>query len=1009
MVFGALWMTTAMVTVPAGIAQTTTQQPGESVPAAAPVKSDSAPSEHKPPVQHGATSQATSPAVPRTKSDAEQMLAAYAGQKVAAVELAGRPDLDDRWLLPLIEQHAGEPFDRDKVQRTVAAIKATGKFKDVQLNVIPDVDGVRILLVLQPGLYFALYEFPGAKGFPYSRLLQVANYPPDGPYTSHDVKTATESLVKFFQQNGYFLAKVTPHIEPDAARGIVNVTFETVLGKHARFGAVNLESATPEQTALLQAKLKSKMARLRSSAIREGKTYTLKTIQNATVYMQNALVKQDRLGAQVQMIGAEYDPATNRANISFHVVAGPLVRVEVTGAHVWKATQRKLLPLYQQVGVDDELVQEGRRNLISHFESKGFFDAAVEANVSKQGSGETIQYKITKGSKHKVASVSIAGNKTLGDKQLLPHVAVEKAKYFSRGLYSDKLLRSSASNLEATYRAEGFSDVKVTPKVEGKGGNIDVTFQVDEGPRDVVRELKLVGNDTMPIEKLLPKGLKLVAGQPYSQSKANDDRRDITVKYLESGYLTASFRETVATVPGEPHGLVVTYEIHEGPRVTTTSVITLGRLHTQQRLIDRAVRINVNAPLTTGDLLSAESRLYAPGIFDWAEVSPRRQITTQTEEDVLVKLHEARRNTLTYGFGFEVIRRGGSLPSGTVAVPGLPPVGVPSTFTTSEATFWGPRGSAQYTRRNIFGLAESLSVGTLDGRLLQRVTANFQNPSFLRTSFASNLNGSFEHNSENPIYSDRIELVGFQLQKPLDHKKKQNLNLRYSYSWTQITNLLIPQLIPQKSDLDVRLSTVSATYSHDTRDNSLDATRGVYQSVETDLNPQVLGSSVSFIKILAQEANYKKLGHQVVWANSLRVGFDEPFAGSHVPLSQEFFSGGGSTIRGFPLDGAGPQRPVQLTNNLTINVPEGGNQLLIVNSEFRIPLPIYKGLGMATFYDGGNVFTNIGFHGEYTNTLGGGLRYATPVGPIRIDIGYNLNSPRGVSATNFFVTLGQAF
>jgi outer membrane protein assembly factor BamA len=1005
-------MATAMATIPAGFAQTTTQSPGESAPASPPVKSDAAPSTYKPPVQHGSTS----PAVPRAKSDTEQMLAAYAGQKISSVELAGRPGLDDPDLLPLLEQRAGEPFDRDKVVRTVAALKATGKFDDVQLDVIPDVDGVRILLVLQPGYYFALYEFPGAKGFPYSRLLQVANYPPDGPYTSHDVTVASESLNKFLQQNGYFLAKVTPHIEPDPAHRIVNVTFDIVLGKHARFGSVSLEGANPEQTALLQAKLKTKIARLRSSAIRQGRPYVLKTIQNATVYMQNALVKQDHLGAQVQMVGAEYNPLTNLANISFHVVAGPLVRVQVTGAHVWKATQRKLLPLYQQVGVDEELVQEGRRNLISHFESKGFFDAAVEATTSQQGTAETIQYKITRGVKHKVATVSIDGNQTLGDPQLLSHVAVQKAKFFSRGLYSDKLLRSSAKNLEATYRAEGFSDVKVTPKVEGKGGNIDVTFQVNEGPRDVVRELKVVGNGTMTLSQLVPKGLKLATGQPYSQSKADDDRRDITVKYLESGYLTSSFRETVATVPGDSHGLIVTYEIYEGPRVTTSSVITLGRLHTQQSFINRAASFKLNAPLTTGDMLTAESRLYHPGIFDWAEVTPRRQITTQTEEDVLVKLHEAHRNTLIYGIGFEIINRGGSLPSGTVALPGLPPVGVSSSFVTSEKTFWGPRGSVEYTRRNIFGLAESLTLATLDGRLLQRVTANFQNPSFLRTSFASNLNASFEHNSENPIYADRIELAGFQLQKPLDHKKKQNLNLRYSYSWTQITNLIIPQLIPNASDLNVRLSTLSATYSHDTRDNSLDAKRGVYQSVEADFNPRELGSSVNFTKILAQEANYRKLWGNVVWANSVRVGFEEPFAGSQVPLSQEFFSGGGSTIRGFPLDGAGPQRtitacgnPVAMTNCSNITVPEGGNQLFIVNSEFRIPLPIYKGLGAAGFYDGGNVFTNIGFHGEYTNTVGGGVRYATPVGPIRFDIGYNLNAPRGISATNFFVTLGQAF
>jgi outer membrane protein assembly factor BamA len=316
-------------------------------------------------------------------------------------------------------------------------------------------------------------------------------------------------------------------------------------------------------------------------------------------------------------------------------------------------------------------------------------------------------------------------------------------------------------------------------------------------------------------------------------------------------------------------------------------------------------------------------------------------------------------------------------------------------------------------------MAESLTLGSLAGRLVQRASANFQNPSFRGTSFGSDLNASYEHNSQNPIFEDEIEQSGFQLHKPLNHKKTLHLVLRYSFSETQILNLLIPALVPS-SDLNVRLSTLSSTYSRDTRDNQLNATHGIYESVEVDVNAAVLGSSVSFLKALTQVAYYKKLPSHIVWANSMRYGAAPAFAGSHVPLSQAFFSGGGATLRGFPLDGAGPQRQVQApgapntpcgppNKPCVILVPEGGRELFIVNSEFRLPLPLFKGLGWAAFYDGGNVFSAIGFHGEYTNTVGGGLRYATPVGPIRFDIGHNMNPPKTVSATQFFVTLGQAF
>jgi outer membrane protein assembly factor BamA len=144
----------------------------------------------------------------------------------------------------------------------------------------------------------------------------------------------------------------------------------------------------------------------------------------------------------------------------------------------------------------------------------------------------------------------------------------------------------------------------------------------------------------------------------------------------------------------------------------------------------------------------------------------------------------------------------------------------------------------------------------------------------------------------------------------------------------------------------------------------------------------------------------------------------QPFSNSFVPLSEEFFTGGGNSLRGFPLDGAGPQRPVQVCSSGTstdctkIQVPSGGNELLLINSEARIPLTFKKGLGLVVFYDGGNVFPNVGFHdftSLYSNNVGLGLRYSTPVGPIRLDFGHNLNPIPGINSTQYFISIGQAF
>jgi outer membrane protein assembly factor BamA len=344
-------------------------------------------------------------------------------------------------------------------------------------------------------------------------------------------------------------------------------------------------------------------------------------------------------------------------------------------------------------------------------------------------------------------------------------------------------------------------------------------------------------------------------------------------------------------------------------------------------------------------------------------------------------------------------------------------VGLPSSFKASQVTFYGPRGTVQYTRNNFRGKGESVSFTAFAGRLDQRAAAYYIDPNFRWSHWKSTTSLSYERNEENPIFSSQQELGTFQVQRPVNHDKTEILFLRYSFSKTNLTRILIPSLVPTQ-DQHVRLSTLAANFTRDTRDNALDEHRGMLDTLELDLNTSKLGSSVDFAKMTGQAAYYKQAVHGTVWANSVRIGMAQPFDNSRVPLSEAFFTGGGNSLRGFPLDGAGPQRQVEVCSSgqsspcPEIQVPSGGNELLIINSEARIPLPIKKGLSIVPFYDGGNVFPIVGFHdftSLYSNNVGLGLRYATPVGPLRVDVGQNLNPVSGVKATQYFISIGQAF
>jgi outer membrane protein insertion porin family len=957
---------------------------------------------------------------PKTTTQAAEILASYEGQRTASVEIAGQPGVTMSEVANNILLHAGDAYSKAKVDASIAAIQSNTKYTSVLPTVEPVADGVRVMLVLQPAYYFGIFRFPGAPQFSYSRLMQVTNYPSIAPYNAQDVRQAVENLTAFYQREGYFQVEVTPQLKIDTSHGLVDVDFKTTLNKKGKFGEIHIAGATPEQTEVFQRKLVSLMARLRGSAIRPGKTYSLKTLTNAADYLQKSLVKQKRLAAQVKLVGAKFNQTTNRADIDFQVSTGPIVNVDVKGAHLWSWTKKSLLPIYQGVGIDPEVVQEGRQSLVSYYQAKGYFDAKVDASFDQKESGDTITYDITKDKKHKVASVSVSGNTYIPSAELLTHVVVEKAPIFRPGKYSEKLVRTSVKNLSAVYESEGYSTVKVVPVITKIDGNIQVTFQITEGVRDVVRAVSVEGADTVALDQVIPGGLKVKAGQPYSQKFVQADRTAILAYYLKSGYLTATFRQTAkAASKNDLHTVDVNYFIHEGPQVHTADVITLGRVKAQQRLIaEDASSIVPGQTLTETQLLTSESLLYDhPGVFDWAEVDLKKQITTQTKEDVLVKVHEAKKNQITYGFGFEIINRGGSVPSGTVALPNLPPVGLPSNYQTSQKTFYGPRATFEYTRNNVRGKGESLSFTAFVGRLDQRGSVYYINPRLRWTKWSGTLSFTGEHNGQNPIFSSNQVLGSYQIQRPLDLARTKTLFLRYSYSDTRLSEIIIPDLVPE-ADRNVRLSTLSATYTHDTRDNVLDAHKGMLQSVQLDYNTSKLGSSVDFARLQLQQTYFRKVFGETIWANSVRVGVAVPLAGSRVPLSESFFTGGGSTLRGFPLQGAGPQRGVEICSSGTpncgqfIQVPSGGRELFLLNSELRIPLPIKKGLGVVAFYDGGNVFPAVGlsqFISLYTNTVGAGLRYATPVGPVRIDFGHNLNPTPGIQGNQYFISIGQAF
>jgi outer membrane protein insertion porin family len=952
----------------------------------------------------------------------------YDGQTVGEIDLIGNPHRDVEAFRPLVEQKAGEPYSQSKVEASIAALERTGQFPKVEVNIVPDLMGLRLNFLLEPAYYLGMVNFPGAaKTFSYTRLLQVADLPDEDPYDPTRVAASEKALQNFLRRNGYFKAAIHTDREIDDAHQLVNLTFSVALGKQAKVADVAFQGANASEASKLLHSVRSLRARLMGALLKRGKPYTPERIKAATALIKRSLAQQHRLASKVEENPPQYDSETNRVNVSFKVELGPLVTVRVTGARLsmipFLSGRRikQLIPIYSEGTIDRDLVQEGEQNLVDYFQKKGYFNARVETTFDRQAEKISLVYEIDKGAKHKVDRIVFQGNHQIKDQDLLPVVAVKKRHFWfwSHGSVSEKLANQSADNLQALYRDRGFEDAKVKPQIMVHTPGIDVLFNIDEGTQTLVQNGEVVGNESLSLEQLTaPGGLELHSGAPFSPRKLADDRNRISASYLNHGYLNAEVKAAVKRDPQNPYRVEVTYNITEHQMVRVQDVVYLGQKRTRLPLIQKTANLHGEAPIKRGDLLQAESRLYDLNVFDWSSVGPRKPITDQTEESVLVKNHEAKRNEVIYGFGFEVSHRGGNVPSGTVAVPGGPVVGLGNNqIAPSQSTFASPLGSIVFNRHNMRGLAETWSGTLALSQLDQRALTTYAQPHFIGSQWSSLSTFSLERTTENPLFAASLGDLSFQVERLLNRKNNARLQIRYDFNKTVLSHLLVPELVlPQ--DMNIHLSTFSGTLLRDTRDKPLDAHRGSFSTLNLGITPTAFGSSANFAKLTGQYAFYKQL-HSVVFANSIRLGLAKSFAGSFVPTSQLYFSGGGSSLRGFPIDEAGPQRIVPFCNVLSqqtgcvnITLPVGGRELFILNSEVRFPLHINKALGGVIFYDGGNVYSAINFQNfanNYTSTVGIGLRYATPIGPIRIDVGRNLNPASGISATQYYITLGQAF
>jgi outer membrane protein assembly factor BamA len=522
----------------------------------------------------------------------------YEGQTLSAVDLIANPHRDIEPLQSLLAQKSGEPFSEGSVEASIHALEERGGFSNVTAETVSDSSGLRLNFILERPYYIGLIEFPDLdKRFPYAQLLRVVNLPEQAPYSKTRLPAAEVALLTFLHEQGYLNAQVGAAPQIDDANQLVNVTFRTKLGDRAKIRSIQISGLpTDEQRMKLLKALRSIRAKFVGARVKPGNYYSLDREKAAAAFLRNRLAGQGYLSSVVEST-RQYDPGKNAVDVMYQADLGQLVNIRVDGArlsilpYVSRRQAKKLVPAYSE-GINPEIIQEGERNLAEHFQAKSYFDVRVQTEFRPSLNKTVLVYTIDRGQKHKLQKIMFVGVHQVSEKDLLAQVVVKRARLWSRGRITPKLLTQSADSLRAFYEDRGFESVKITPQVSDRESRIEVTFEIEEGVQSLVGTVRVGGNQHLPENKLTEvAGLQLKAGMPFSQRGLLADRSRILAAYLNLGYPNAEVETSIERPVNDLSHVNVVYAIVERQQLRVSRIAYLGYKRTQLSLVEKATPI----------------------------------------------------------------------------------------------------------------------------------------------------------------------------------------------------------------------------------------------------------------------------------------------------------------------------------------------------------------------------------------------------------------------------------
>jgi outer membrane protein insertion porin family len=933
---------------------------------------------------------------------------ALLGQPIVSVAYTANGPVEREEIERLVELRSGEPLAETATAGTIRNLYATRRFSDVRIDAEPAPGGVAVTIHLYRSFRVNPLRFEDGVSVGREELRRAIPFSEGEVFQVEALEEGAEALKRRLDAEGYVRAVVEPEVTFDWQTFDAEVVYSIEAGEPARVARALFDGE------LAPFRAEDLLGRAR---LDPGDRYRESRARADAERMTEFLHGQGRLKGSVELIAAQ-PTEDGRVMPVYRVTVGPRLVFETRGIKP-KRVERELHELIEGQVFDEDLVlqyvQEKRRKL----QREGHYHAKVDYELKETAETTTVAVVVEPGPKYSVEEIEIAGNESVPDRRLRPLlVTQEKGLPLLRpGRLVDQVLQEDVGALLGYYQTHGWVRAKVGPSSVIQGSAPDrlaISIPVQEGPRALVVSRKVVGADHADPERL-EAILQVDAGEPFNPNEVRQDVFTLQTFYRDRGWREVSVRDEWS-LSADGASAEVTYRIEEGDRSFFGKTIVRGNTRTDTERIVRLVPWDEGDPFSEEKVLTAQRNLTRTGVFRGVQISPSPADPETASRSMELEVREGRPLSLLYGLGYQY---------------------APDALENRNDPF----ALAGISYNNLFGSMRSAGIDMQYAPLSQRgrVAATFREPFLFDLDVPLNVITFF---TREPIQRIDVDRLGTILESSRLFGQYLRVGLRYEYQRIDLVNP--DELSPierenfTRFDQPIRQSAIGPNFFYDRRDDIIDPHDGYYLTMASKYAFPFLTADARYTKISGQAALFERLGETVL-AVSGRAGAIYPYGrgfGIPVPLAERFFAGGRSTNRAFATDllgvsanpNASPGDP-DSRENATVDydtlavrhdreedgscaaahadLPDfdcdfgprivGGNGFLGFNLELRFP--IFGSLGGTIFYDAAQVWKeasdiHLGLEGSagLRQGAGLGLRYMTPIGPIRVEYAWPLDA-----------------